>query len=241
MNISATIIKRIDYFEPGVIFSYRDIQTPSTKMEAVAAALSRLVSKGIIKRFEKGKFFKPQQGMFGGLQLKENQILESVLKENGKLTGYLTGAVVYNQMGLTTQIPNEYSIATHELRKPINKGRFNARFVKAYCAITEKNIPLLQLLDTIKDISNISGTEPNTVIKLIIIKLKELSLTEQKKIAQLALNYPPSTRALIGALFELCTNNIPTEKLYRSLNQLSKYKLGIGESTLPNKNKWKIE
>lgn len=241
MNISATITKRIDYFEPGVIFSYRDIQAPSAKIEAVAAALSRLVSKGIIKRYEKGKFFKPQQGAFGEMPVKENQILESVLKQNGHLTGYLTGTAAYNQIGLTTQIANEYIIATNEVRKPIKNGRFNARFVKAYSEITENNIPLLQLLDAVKDINSISGTDPNTAIKLIIVKLKELSLSEQKKIAQLALNYPPSTRALIGAIFELSGNNVATGKLFESLNQLSKYKLGIKESILPNKNKWKIE
>ena len=71
--------------------------------------------------------------------------------------------------------------------------------------------------------------------------LKELSLSEQKKIVQLALTYPPATRALVGALFELLGNDLAATKLYKTLNPLSSYKLGIREEILPNKNKWKIE
>jgi hypothetical protein len=179
--------------------------------------------------------------MFGEIPLKENQILETILKENGNLIGYITGPAAYSQMGLTTQISNEYIIAAYELRKPVKKGRIKARFVKAYSEITENNIPLLQLLDSIKDIRSIPGVTTNIAIELIIVKLKQISLSEQKKIVQLALNYPPSTRALTGAIFEQIGNDSGTKKLYGSLNQLSKYKLGIKESALPNKDKWKIE
>ncbi len=240
MTIAATITKRIESMEPGVLFTYLDFRVSTTHFEASAAILSRLVANGIIKRFEKGKFFKPKKGLFGEIPLAENQILEPLLTEKGNLIGYLTGQPVYNQIGLTTQISNEYIIASYELRKPFTKGRVKARFVKAYSEITENNIPLLQLLDAIKDIKNISGTEPNKSAEFIIIKLKGLSLNEQKKITQLALNYPPSTRALIGAMLELSANNSLTQKLYNSINRFSKYKIGIKESLLPNKNKWKI-
>ena len=241
MSIASTITKRIEIIEPGVIFSYRDFKIPAARLEAMAATLSRLVSKGIIKRFEKGKFFKPQQGMFGEIPLKENQILATILKKNGNLIGYITGQAAYSQMGLTTQISNEYVIAAYELRKPIKKGRIKARFVKTYSEITETNIPLLQLLDAIKDIRSIPGTTANIAIELIIIKLKQLSLSKQKKIVQLALNYPPSTRALIGAMLEQIDSNSVAEKLHKSLNQLSKYKIGVKDSVLSTKDKWKIE
>src|ERR1035437_9097525 len=206
MSVAETISNQIKSLEPGILFSYRDFKTAPNTMEAMAAAFSRLTSKGIIKRFEKGIYFKPQEGMFGEVPLKENQIIESIIKDNGNLTGYLTGTMAYNKMGLTTQIANEYTIATYEFRKPLQKGRVKARFVKAYCDITEINIPLLQLLDAIKDIRSIPGTETNKALELIKIKVEKLSLTEQKKLSGLALNYPPSTRALTGAVLELLKN-----------------------------------
>lgn len=241
MSISETITNQIESLEAGTLFSYRDFKVAPDNMEAMAATLSRLASKGIIKRFDKGKFFKPKNGAFGEVPLKENQILRSMLKKNGCLTGYLTGAAAYNSLGLTTQIANEYTIAAYEFRKPFQKGRIKVRFVKAYCDITETNIPLLQLLDAIKDIRSIPGTETNTALKLIKIKVEKLSLTEQKKLSGLALNYPPSVRTLTGAVLELLNNKKASEKLYKSLNFLSKYMLGINEKALPNRGKWKIE
>lgn len=241
MNTSSTITKRIESIEPGVLFSYNDFKIPAQNFEAAAITFSRLVSRGIIKRFEKGKYFKPEKGIFGDVPLAENQILKSLLKNNGNLIGYITGTSVYNQMYLTTQIPNEYVIATNEIRKPVKKGRIRIRFVKAYAVITESNIFLLQLLDAIKDIGEIPGTGANEALPLIKTKLKILSLKEQKIIVELALNYPPATRALTGALFELLGNITIADKLFKSLNPMSKYKIGIMEDKLSNKNKWKIE
>ena len=211
-------------------------------MEAMAAAFSRLASKGVIKRFARGKYFKPQKGIFGEVPLKENQILESVLRVKGKLTGYMTGAVVYNQMGLTTQMANQYTIASDKFRKPIQQGRINIRFVKTYSDIIEKDIPLLQLLDAVKDINSIPGIESNAALELIKIKLRELPLDQQKKLGQLVLNYPPAVRALIGAMLELnFPDNSIVNRLYTSLNLLSKYSVGIKKNTLPNRDKWRIE
>lgn len=242
MTIAKNINNQIEKIEVGKLFSYQDFQLPPDNMEAMAAAFSRLVSKGIIKRFSRGKYFKPQNGFFGEVPLKENQIIENILKVNGKLTGYLTGVTVYNQMGLTTQMTNQYTIATNKFRKPIQKGRINVRFVKLYSDLVEENIPLLQLLDAIKDIDGIPGTEPNTALELVKTKLKDLSKSKKTKLGQLAFNYPPATRALTGAILELYDrDNTASKKLYKSLNPLSKYNLGINENTLPNKNKWKIE
>ncbi len=242
MNIAATITKQIEIIEPGKLFSYRDFKLPADRMVAMANTLSKLVSKGIIKRFEKGKYFKPKQGMFGEVPLAQSQILQSILKENGNRVGYVTGTMAYNQMSLTTQIPNEYVIATNELRRSIKKEGVRIRFVKAYSSeITDNNIDLLRLLDAIKDIRVIPATGTNTALELIKGKLKRLSLNEQKEIVRLVLNYPPSTKALVGAMFELMGNNLGADKLYKTLNPLSKYKIGIDEKKLPNKNKWKIE
>ena len=77
-------------------------------------------------------------------------------------------------------------------------------------------------------------------LDLLKLKIEKLSITERNKVARLALSYPPATRALLGALLEVVSSRNASEKLYKSLNPLSKYALGIKESVLPNKDKWKI-
>jgi hypothetical protein len=240
MSTAQIISKKIAGLEEGKLFSYQDFM-PANRMETIAGVFSRLASKGVIKRFGKGKYYKPKSGAFGEIPLQEEQVLESILHTNGNQTGYLTGAIAYNRMGLTSQIANEYIIAVLELRKPLTMGRIKLRFVKSYCEIEKNDIPLLQLLDAVKDIRSIPGTEPEAALSLIKIKFNDLSLSEQKKLSQLSLSYPPSARALIGALFELMKNESAAIKLYKSLNFLSKYKIGLSEEILPNKIKWRIE
>lgn len=241
MSTIENITNRINSIQDGVLFSYSDFKFSADSMDAMAAAFSRLAAKGKIKRFGKGKYYKPKKGTFGEVPLSENQILNSILKKNDKLTGYITGTFAYNSLGLTTQIPNEYIVATSNLRKPIVLGRIKVRFVKSYCEVEENNIPLLQLLDAMKDFKNIPGTNSDSVIELLKIKLKNLSPSEWKRIIQMAINYPPSTRALLGALMELSAKDGLALKLYKSLNPLSSYNLNISSKILPNKEKWKIE
>ncbi len=240
MSIAEKITRRIEGFEAGVLFAYTDFQISSANYEAMAAAFSRLASKGIIRRFGKGKYFKPEKGAFGEVPLTEKQIIESITMNKGIRTAYLTGVMVYNKMGLTNQMANEYTIAAYGFRKPIQKGRTKVRFVKAYGEMTESNVPLLQLLDALKDIRNIPGTEANAALNRIKAKIKELTLNKKKKLTELALNYPPSVRALTGAVLELIKDKKGSERLYKSLNFLSKYEFGLSEKTLPNRNKWRI-
>lgn len=241
MSTAENITKQVEAIEPGVIFSYKDFKIPNDQLVATANTLSRLAAKGIIHRFEKGKYYKTTQGMVGELHLNENQFLTSILKAKGYLIGYLSGTTAHNRLSLTTQMPAEYTIATTELRKSIKIGRFRARFVKSYSSdITADNIILLQILDSIKDINHISATSTNDALIIMKTILKRLPLIEQKKIVQFALNYPPSTRALTGAIFELNRNKKAANTLFKTLNPLSKYKFGVSIKTLPNKDKWKI-
>jgi len=62
-----------------------------------------------------------------------------------------------------------------------------------------------------------------------------------KKVVRLALNYPPATRALSGALLEDVGNSSASEVLYKSLNKLSKFNLYISKKSLSNIDKWNIK
>ena len=56
---------------------------------------------------------------------------------------------------------------------------------------------------------------------------------------KIALEYPPRTRALLGAILENLGEN--TIKLEESLNPLSEYKIGISKEILPTIEKWNIK
>jgi hypothetical protein len=71
--------------------------------------------------------------------------------------------------------------------------------------------------------------------------MKKLTEEELKRMAKLALEYNPATRALLGSLLEQLFPSVPVTSLRKSLNPLSKYKLNIPETVLPNRSNWNIE
>ncbi|MDP8163404.1 DUF6088 family protein [Pasteurella skyensis] len=149
MNISDAVQQIIDRFEIGYVFTYdnfRELQ----KQQAVAKALNRLVAKGKIAKLSKGVYFKPEVTPFGVLAPKQEQVVKDLLSDNGKITGYLTGYSIYNQLGLTTQVSNAIQIGKNDIRPTFKRERYTISFVKQKNNITKKNIPLLQLLDAIR-------------------------------------------------------------------------------------------
>ena len=183
MKVSEYIAFTIDRLPKGYIFTYSDFKTEVTQKEAVIKALNRMVASGKIAKLSKGKYYKPENTPFGNLQSNQAQVLKDLLEENGKITGYLTGYSIYNQLGLTTQVSNTVQIGKNQVRPNFKRERYTIAFVKQKNIITKDNIPLLQVLDAIRYI-------------------KDFKDKEIKRLVRLALIYPPATRALLGALLE---------------------------------------
>jgi hypothetical protein len=107
--------------------------------------------------------------------------------------------------------------------------------------ITIENIPLLRVLDAIRLIKKIPDTTVDlSCIRLLAI-LKKLNNKETERIAKLALKYPPSAQALLGALLEKENKKSALEILKKSLNKISTYKYNITEKTLPTLRNWNIK
>jgi hypothetical protein len=75
-------------------------------------------------------------------------------------------------------------------------------FIKQKNNITKDNIPLLQILDAIRNIKKIPDTTvTNSCIRFIAI-LRQLKEKDLLLIMRLANKYPPATRALLGAMLD---------------------------------------
>ena len=134
----------------GYVFTYSDFTTEVNQKEAVIKALNRMVQAGRIVKLSKGKYYKPEKTSFGNLQPNQAQVVKDLLEENGKITGYLTGYSIYNQLGLTTQVSNTIQIGKNQIRPNFKRKRYTITFIKQKNTITKENIPLLQILDAIR-------------------------------------------------------------------------------------------
>ena len=134
-----------------------------------------MAASGKIAKLSKGKFYKPEKSAFGKLQPNRYQIVKDLLEEDGKITGYLTGYSIYNQLGLTTQISNTIQIGKNTVRPGFKRAGYKISFVLQKNTITKDNIPLLQILDSIRYIKKIPDTTISSACKRLIEIIKELS------------------------------------------------------------------
>ena len=241
MKTSVYIEYKINKLPKGYVFTYVDFITEETKREAIIKHLNRMVASGKIEKLSKGKYYKPQSTIFGNLLPEQNQIVKDLLEKNGKLLGYITGYSFYNAMGFTVQVSNIIQIAKNETRPSLQRGRFKIAFVKQKNTITKQNIPLLRLLDVIRFIKDIPDATINNSCTRLLILIADLSEEKQEQLKKLALKYPPSTRALLGALFQQIDSNQNIEILQKSLNPITTYNLSVSENILPTAKNWNIK
>jgi Family of unknown function (DUF6088) len=242
MTVAKKIEQRLQDIPNGTIFRYADLPIEPNEFEAAAKALSRLVSAGTLKRVTKGAFFKPEF-YFQGFPIvtTDEEVLKQYLFKDGQRIAYITGTGLYNRIGLTTQVPFVYTIATKNRRPQFVIGKVKIRPVRSYVEVTNENYKLLGILDALKDFKNIPDLNRTSAILVLKSKLKELNPREINDTIQYALNYPPRTRALLGAILENIDNSLNLSVLQKNISPLSKYDLGITLKILPNATKWNLK
>ncbi|QCR25250.1 hypothetical protein C1N53_22275 (plasmid) [Pontibacter sp. SGAir0037] len=240
MSIMQKVRERIEQAQPGQLLTYADFQVSDSQLEALAAALSRLVRQGVINRLAKGRYYKPKETLFGKVKPSEKEIIKSLSTSKGKVKGYESGLGLYNQLGLTTQVPREVTLVTRKQRRVTSVGKTKIRYVQSPTSFKESDIDKLQILDALRGYKKIPDRNNKKTILILLEYIRKLTERDTSRLIELALDYNPATRALLGALLEQLGYAKEADRLKQSLNPLTKYKLGISESILPNRKDWNI-
>ena len=84
----------------------------------VKAILNRMNKEGIIETAYKGIYYIPNENIFGKMLLGNRKIIQYkyIMDKDGNIKGYVTGAKLFNEAHLTTQVPNIIDIATNECK-----------------------------------------------------------------------------------------------------------------------------
>jgi hypothetical protein len=241
LKTSEYIQFKIERLPKGYVFTYEDFLSEVNSKEAVIKSLNRMALSGKIGKLAKGKFYKPESTVFGTLLPDQSQIVKDLLEKDGKLIGYLTGYSIYNKLGLSTQISNTIQIGKNGVSSSLKRDRFKISFIKQKNNITKENIPLFQILDAIRFINKIPDATVAASCKRLLAILQKLTLKEKSTITKLALKYPPSTRALLGALWEKLGEKEQLPLLQKSLNPITAYKLEIPANVLSTSENWNIK
>ena len=241
MKTTEKIALTIDRFPKGYVFTYEDFYDEVKKKEAIIKALNRMADSGKIAKLSKGKYYKPEKTPFGKLQPNQYQVVKDLMAEDGDITGYLTGYSIYNELGLTTQVSNTIQIGKNVVRPKLKRGKYTIRFVRQKNTITKENIPLLQILDSVRYIKKIPDTSIAKSTKRLKTIISDLADENKQTMVRLAKKYPPSTRALLGAILEESGHIEYTQKLRSSLNPITTYNLSGASDVLSTADKWNIK
>lgn len=240
MSIMQQVRKRIEQADPGQVLTYSDFAVKDTHFEALAAALSRLARQGVLSRLAKGRYYKPKETVFGKVKPSEKEIIKSLSSSKGKLKGYESGLGLYNQLGLTTQVPQQVTLMTTKQRRVASIGKTKIRFVQSPVNFKETDIDKLQILDALRDFKKIPDRSSEKTFLILQEYTRKLTERDTSRLIELALDYNPATRALLGALLEQLGYTDEADRLKQSLNPLTKYKLGISARILPTSKDWNI-
>ncbi len=142
------------------IMQFYNEQEKENVFNNVKAILNRLTKENIIKTAYKGIYYIPKINIFGEMPLAIRKIVQYkyLVDKLGNVKGYVTGATLFNQVGLTTQVPNITDIATNECK---NYNKYTNEFLnttirKPKMNITTENYKYLQLFDLIENKDNIN-------------------------------------------------------------------------------------
>lgn len=149
----------------------------------VKAILNRMNNEGIIETAYKGIYYVPNENIFGKMLLGNRQVIQYkyIMDKDGNIKGYVTGAKLFNEAHLTTQVPNVIDIATNEC-KNFNKyenKKLNVIVRKPKMEVNNKNYKYLQLFDLIENKDNI-GIEVENPDEIIYRFIAENDLNFEK-------------------------------------------------------------
>jgi len=240
MSIAQTIQNTVETMPAGQIFGYQELPSYAKSPSAVIKAISRLVSDKQLERFSKGKFYVPKKGLLGMRKPSDGELIRSVLYKDGRLRGYVTGLSLYNQLGLTTQVPRTITVSINGGRQEKEFGTIRIKTIVTRIPIQENDVKLLQYLDALKDIKKILDSDIDLTLKIMRRYISELTDREQGRLIKLAQNYySPQVRALVGLLFTSLELLLPSS-LALSLNPTTIYKLKLDQSIWPMAKEWNI-
>ena len=157
-------------------------------------AIRILVNEGSLKRYDRGIYYFPRKSIFrSGSTLNIYDVIKKkYLLNNNKRCGYVSGLLLANQLGLTTQLPSVYEVysnmATTSSRNSTIAG-FRIILRRPCVSVTDDNVDVLRFLDLLKDVTAISELDSESLRNQLLKYLNKKNISIDK-IRQYLPNYP---------------------------------------------------
>lgn len=165
MNYNDVVVEFINNVEKGIPFFIDEIEeyivnknqnlNRKNVYNNVKVIINRLNKEGKIETAFNGIYYIPIENIFGKMAIGNRDIInyKYLMDKKGNIKGYITGAKLFNEAHLTTQVPNVIDIASNECNnynKYYNRN-LNVTIRKPKMIIDNNNYKYLQLFDLIEN------------------------------------------------------------------------------------------
>ncbi|QOY51979.1 DUF6088 family protein [Candidatus Sulfurimonas baltica] len=115
--ITTRVQSKISSLSNGVVFASNSFRFLDANQNSVEKELSKLNADGVIKRFRKGIYYKPQKSsLFGDVLPNPSAIAQAIAKLNDAHI-VPDGSMALNMLGLSDQVPMKYIYLNDKLHK----------------------------------------------------------------------------------------------------------------------------
>lgn len=135
---------------------FREIQYQDYSKAWICKELNRLCVDGQLIRYEKGVYYIPKETALGVVPLNPRKVIEKKYISDGQSTmGYYSGLTFFNQLGLSTQMPNVLELYTNQETSKVREALVGSQKVLLRRARTEINsqnagvLSFLELMNTV--------------------------------------------------------------------------------------------
>jgi len=177
--ITTRVQSKISSLANGVVFASNSFRFADANQNSVEKELSKLNADGVIKRFRKGIYYKPQKSsLFGDVLPNPSAIAQAIAKLNDARI-VPDGSMALNMLGLSDQVPMKYIYLNDKLHKSEFVGNTEIVFkrinAKKLTASNKKAGLVLSAIEYLgRDVFNDKDLVKNFALKLDIDDIKDL-------------------------------------------------------------------
>jgi hypothetical protein len=239
LTVVQKICQYVGDLSPGVPFGYVDLGLGPNQGGAAAKALERMVARQELIRLTKGVYCVPGRGALQPKGPTDEQLINSVLRKNGKLVGYVTGMRLMARLGfVAASTTYAWEIAFYRRRGSFRYAHLNVKAVNSFAPIEEETIPVLELLDAVRAFNAWAQDQPKQGIQRLGVLCAALSDKQKVLLVETAVLYPAGTCALLGALISFWGWSLDLDPLRAQANPTSRYRCVASVLTLPTGKEW---
>jgi len=115
--ITTRVQSKISSLSNGVVFASNSFRFADANQNSIEKELSRLNANGVIKRFRKGIYYKPQKSSLFGDVLPNPSAIAQAIAELNDAHIVPDGSMALNMLGLSDQVPMKYIYLNDKLHK----------------------------------------------------------------------------------------------------------------------------